>query len=125
MGYPIKIIKKKDGTAVFHCGAGVDADSVPPSVDPSDIEDSAFYADSDEIQGELNSFDGDEQVEIQNGRFVINKSKKGRREKIKEREDAVDLLLDGIEDDTALDTSVRPYLIAIRDLLQRGKSKIN
>lgn len=125
MGHPVRIIKKKDGKTVTHSGASVTAESLPPNMSEDDIESHAFYADADEVAPLLADAECDEQVSIQNGKVVLDKSKKSRRRKIKDKADAADALLDGLEDDTALGSSVRPYLIAIRDLLQRGKSKIN
>ena len=118
----VRIIKRKDGVIqTQHRGdERYDDSTLPPGTGPDDVAED-ILVDEEELD---DVEDTQAQLDIKGGRLVKNTDRKPIHQEIAERRAAAASVLDKLNEDEAVDPAVKKYLVALRDHLNIGASRI-
>ena len=118
----VRIIKRKDGVIqTQHRGdERYDDSTLPPGTKPEDVVEE-ILVDEKEL-GDVE--DTQAQLDVKGGQLVKDLDRKPIHEEIAERRAAAAAVLDKLDEDEAVDPAVKKYLVAMRDHLNIGASRI-
>lgn len=118
----VRVIKRKDGVIqTQHCGdERYDDTTLPAGTTPADVAAEILVVPAELADVE----DTQAQLDIADGRLVKDLSRKPLHIELGERQAAAEAVLHELEKDAAVPAAVKKYLVALRDHLNVGPSRV-